>query len=465
MAAPITVHDWAQQVLFGTTLGDKLWAPPCSDQALGDPCIEPPSRPGRPQHLALGRGGGESLPSHHALADPRARGQLLHAFANHELQALELMALALLRFGDAPPAFRRGLVAALREEQQHLSLYLDRMAELGTEFGAHPLGGFFWRVMAPMPSPLDFVAHLALTFEQANLDFARTYARTLREAGDVQTAEILDQVHADEIGHVKLGRVWFERWREAGPSLFEAHCRALRAPITARRARGLGFDRPGRRAAGLPDDYVEQLAVYESSRGRPPVVHMFEPTAELELGTRGSYTPPAALQTMIADLETLPMFTASANDVVLVRRVPSLAFQQSLVAMGFRMPQWIAVGAGNDPVEPAAVGHPRMMALRPWGWGSRARARLAPLTALSEHSPPPATADAWLHAKTTWVERARSLTDEGEEPWLYGRRALDVVAHEHAEVVAALERIEAHGYRRAVIKAPYGTSGRNAQRV
>ena len=38
---------------------------------------------------------------------------MLHFFANHELLAIELIALALLRFPDADPGWRRGLAAIL----------------------------------------------------------------------------------------------------------------------------------------------------------------------------------------------------------------------------------------------------------------------------------------------------------------------------------------------------------------
>ena len=55
------------------------------------------------------------------IEQPRARGLLLHGFANHELLALELMGLTLLRFPDAPTAFRLDVARTLSEEQVHLA--------------------------------------------------------------------------------------------------------------------------------------------------------------------------------------------------------------------------------------------------------------------------------------------------------------------------------------------------------
>ncbi len=466
MEAPgIGVGRWAERVLRGTTLDDKLCAPTVVSDEPGRAPRAAPEAPGRPRGLELAAGGTARLPGLSALHDPRQRGRLLHAFANHELQALELMALALLRFPDAPAAFRRGLVGALQEEQLHLTLYLERMTALGVEFGEQPLGGFFWRVMAPMPSPLDFMAHMALTFEQANLDFARSYGARLREVGDEATAAILDRIHADEVGHVKLGLVWFERWRERGPSLFEAHRNTLRSPITPRRARGLGFDREARRQVGLPLDYVDRLAVFESSRGRPPAVHLFLPTAELELGTRSAYTPSAVTRTMTEDLETLPMFVASRQDVVLVTRAPSVAYQRTLAEVGLAVPEWVEVEQGPGPIAPGAIVHPRLAALHPWGWAPIARTRLSRMVERTEQPVPPPQGDAVLHAKTTWVEIAEQPWCTTDEPWLHDPDAMPMVAGNEDDALEALRALEARGYQRAVIKAPYGTSGRNAQRI
>jgi len=464
MNEPVQLRAWAERVLFGSTLRDKLWEPNAFRDDRPGPAIESPPRPGRPRGLEISSAEGPAPPGEHALDDPRSRGSLLHRFANHELLALELMALALLRFPHAPSAFRRGLAQTLAEEQRHLRLYLDRMQTLGVELGEQPSSGFFWRVMAPMPSPLDFVAHMALTFEQANLDFALHYATTLRRVGDERSAAILDEVRADEIGHVKLGLVWFERWRERGPSLFEAHRRALRPPMTPRRARGLDFDREGRTLAGFGNDYMERLELFEASRGRPPVVHWFEPTAELQLGTGGAYTPSAATQAMTEDLELLPALAAAREDRVLLRRAPGVAHLRTLAEAGLVMPECIEVD--EHARELRTDSFPSKLAeLRPWGWAPRARRWLAPLVEHVERPPPPAESDAILHAKTTWAELREELWREFGEPWLDSADTLGVIAREPTEVWAACEEIQARGYSLVVIKAPFGSSGRNAQRI
>ena len=87
--------------------------------------------------------------------------------ANHELLAAELMALVLLKFPDAPKEYRAGVYEAMREEQMHTLMYLRRMKECGIQFGELPVNDYFWRLVSPMKSPMEFVTRLNLTFEQA----------------------------------------------------------------------------------------------------------------------------------------------------------------------------------------------------------------------------------------------------------------------------------------------------------
>src|SRR5690242_20984356 len=153
------LREFAERVLFARTLEEKLEAPPkLTDARPGDP-IQAPPMPGRPAGLQFkyARTGKPNFPGLHDLERPEQRGRLLHFFANHELLATELMALALLRFPDAPAAFRRGVMQTLADEQIHTRLYLERMRACGVEFGELPLSGFFWRAISGMNTPTDYV--------------------------------------------------------------------------------------------------------------------------------------------------------------------------------------------------------------------------------------------------------------------------------------------------------------------
>jgi uncharacterized ferritin-like protein (DUF455 family) len=359
-----SIQAWAERVLTGTALADKLLDPP--DDLVDDPRpVDLPSVPGRPPELALGRKKHGRAPTPGQLSTDAQRGRVLHMFANHELLALELMALAILRFPGLPSRFRRGIVAVAADEQRHLQAYLSRMAICGTALGDAPVSAFFWDALADVDDPAGFVAGMSLTLEQANLDFSRTWSEAFRRAGDVDTATVLDGVYEDEIRHVRVGLHRLREWHpnESDLSIFS---RVVRPPLGLVRARGTGaFDSAGRKRAGLDPEFSRAVAVAGRSRGRTPKVFLFAPGVESEVLGR---TPPAP--DLATDLADLPMVLADDDDIVLAPE-PSLAHRERLAAAGFARPERVA-----DPQ--ALAGRP-VSELCPWGWSPAVARKLAPI--------------------------------------------------------------------------------------
>ena len=98
-------------MLLSDSLEEKLAAPtePLTDDVPG-PALITPEAPGRPLALRMAeRGDRVELPPERELHREEPRAVLLHLFANHELLATELMALAILKFPDAPRAFRKAV--------------------------------------------------------------------------------------------------------------------------------------------------------------------------------------------------------------------------------------------------------------------------------------------------------------------------------------------------------------------
>ena len=265
MATAPTARAYASSIVLGPTLAAKL-VPPPPGLILED--AAPPLRlaaPGRPPELPIVPGRQARVPPVAGMPDPRQRARILHALANHELQAIELFAWALLAYPGAPQAFRQGLVAILADEQRHFGLYRDRLAAHRTAFGDHPVTGHFWNKLDHLTGPLEFVCAMALTFENANLDFAGDYAAAARAAGDLATAEVLDRVHADEIRHVHFGWVWLRRLAgDRDP--WRAYLDHVTFPLGPHRARGARFDREARRRAGLDEAFIDALAAVAPTR-------------------------------------------------------------------------------------------------------------------------------------------------------------------------------------------------------
>lgn len=366
------MRDIAERVLFAETLEEKLRLAPvtASDDAPG-PVIALPDAPGRPAELRVrGDGVKAEFPGTNHLDDDRERGILLHFLANHELLAAELMALVLLRFPDAPKEYRAGVYEAMREEQAHAQMYVRRMRECGVAFGELPVSDYFWKIVAPMETPMDFVTRLNLTFEQANLDFSKHYARLFREVGDTSTAAVLEKIHLDEIGHVGHGVKWFRRWKERGETDWEGFRRRLSFPLTPARAKGLApFNAESRRLAGLDEDFIRHLEVCEASRGRTPVLHWFNPNAEsyaraAHIGK--PWHPDPASQALEHDLEALMLACCRRDDALLMRRPPSVEHLRRLKQAGFELPEIIGPMRPMGPIGPIASR--KLGGLRPWSW-------------------------------------------------------------------------------------------------
>jgi len=268
----MNARAYAERIVTSTSLDDKL-APPGD---LGDAAFEDagaPLRlaaPGRPANLPIVPGRRTRVPPLAGMRDPQQRARILHALANHELQAIELFAWAVLAFPTTPIAFRRGLLAILADEQRHLALYLERLAAHGLAFGDQPVTGHFWNKLDHLTGPCELVCAMNLTFENANLDFAADYAAAARAAGDEATARVLEQVHAEEISHVHFGWVWLRRL--AGPGdAWPAYLAHVRPPLGPARARGARFDREARRRAGLDEAFIAALEATSPTRpsGQP----------------------------------------------------------------------------------------------------------------------------------------------------------------------------------------------------
>lgn len=466
------LRDFAEQVLFATSLEEKLRCPDLITDDHPGAAMQAPGSPGRPRDLQFKspRSGSGEFPGPEQLEKEHERGRLLHFFANHELLATELMALVLLRFPEAPPAFRRGVLQTLKDEQMHTKLYLNRMASCGVQFGDLPVSGYFWRSVSGMENPVDYVAGLSLTFEQANLDFCRQFAGEFQKVGDDATARLLEKVYRDEIGHVAYGLKWFRRWKNPAESDWEAFCRQLKFPLSPQRAKGPTFNVQGRREAGLDPEFVSQLDVYSQSKGRTPSVYVFNPFAELFIAGGKSFTPSKHQKLLAKDLANLPQFLCRQDDVVLVSRRPSVGFLAGIKQAGFALPEFVEIPGGS--IEPGGnLTQRKLGQLRPWAWSPDSVELLGCLFAnlardQRAHGEVFSANIARLYSKTWSVQFLRELlTDWEEESWLCPKDVVGTVVDSFGDALQAVAEIHSRGYDRIVAKEALGLAGGSALRL
>ena len=462
------LREFAEQVLFATSLEEKLRAPDSiTDERPGTALITPVA-PARPNNLSFKphAAGKSEFPGLHQLEKKSERGKLLHFFGNHELLATELMALVLLKFPDAPAAFRQGVFRTLKDEQEHTRLYIERMKSCGIEFGELPVSGYFWRCVSPMEHPIDYVSSLCLTFEQANLDFAGHFAKSFASIGDNETSDLLGKIYRDEIGHVAYGLKWFRRWKNPGENDWDAFCRVLKFPLSPQRAKGFSLNVEGRRAAGFDAQFIAEINVYSQSKGRTPSVFIFNPFAEGRIAEGKTFNPTQHQAQLARDLENLPQFLCRQDDIVLTTQKPSVEFLSRIKSAGFPLPEFVETKNVGD------LKNRKLGSLRPWAWGPDSFELLKPVYASvtgekrdDEKRFNPEIAQ--LYSKTWSANFLRKIISSKlqEHDWLCGENEIGVAVNSVEDALAAIAKIRAGGHHKIVVKEAFGVAGSNAMRL
>jgi uncharacterized ferritin-like protein (DUF455 family) len=261
----MNVFDYAYTILSSKTLEGKLLTVEGITYDNNSSCKSLTFiKPVRPCDLHFKKKQ-KKFPNREKLKTDEGKAMALSFFANHELLAIEMMAQALLKFPSIDKKVQKTLISTIEDEQVHFSLYRQRMQDLGYEFGDFPVNAFFWNQMSKMNSFSQFYAVVALTFEQANLDFASYYGEIFHEMGDSKTAAIFKVVYDDEIKHVARGRKHLDSEISDSEELWHHYTGLLPENVTPNRAKGIIFNRVAREKAGLSDSYINNLESYTDS--------------------------------------------------------------------------------------------------------------------------------------------------------------------------------------------------------
>ncbi len=218
-----------------------------------------PDRPARP---AL-----PTLAPPHAMPRRRLKSQsgriaLLHAVAHIEFNAIDLAFDMAVRFaaqveraGLDAQAFFADWIGVGGDEARHFGLVAGRLAGLGAAYGDLPAHDGLWTAAARTADcVLARLAVAPMVLEARGLDVTPGMIEKLDAAGDRESADILRTIYEEEIGHVSVGRIWFDRMCDARGLAPEATFRRL----VSERFHGAlkpPFNHAARAAAGLPEAY------------------------------------------------------------------------------------------------------------------------------------------------------------------------------------------------------------------
>lgn len=168
-------------------------------------CIENPGRPTKPELVS------PSKLKNRGLGTKLGRAAFVHAIAHIEFNAINLALDALYRFRYLPKPFYQNWLQVAKEEAKHFQLLETRLKQLGYCYGDFPAHDGLWD-MAKQTSDslLARMALIPMVFEARGLDVTPDMIKRLNQVGDLETAEILSLILAEEVGHVAFGRTWFD---------------------------------------------------------------------------------------------------------------------------------------------------------------------------------------------------------------------------------------------------------------
>jgi uncharacterized ferritin-like protein (DUF455 family) len=180
-------------------------------QSLRRGATPPPDRPARPDRPVLCPP--RDVPRRRITASTAGRVALIHAIAHIELNAVDLALDMACRFvGESlPDDFYHDWLGVADDEARHFLMLDDRLGQFGATYGDLPAHDGLWQ--AADATKHDLLARLAiapLVLEARGLDVTPAMIDRLIAVGDEETAAALGIIMRDEVGHVAVGKRWFD---------------------------------------------------------------------------------------------------------------------------------------------------------------------------------------------------------------------------------------------------------------
>jgi uncharacterized ferritin-like protein (DUF455 family) len=223
--------------------------------------IRMPGRPERPKLVHP-----RELPRR-GFGSDEGRAAFIHSIAHIEFNAIDLAWDAVYRFRGLPHGFYADWAQVAHDEARHFVMLRERLREFGRDYGDFDAHNGLWEMAEKTAhSGLERMALVPRVLEARGLDVTPAMIVKLRALGDDATADILEIILREEIGHVAAGSRWF-RWyceREGVESESTFH------RLLAEYGRGVlygPFNLDARSAAGFSDEELASLqsAVAEGS--------------------------------------------------------------------------------------------------------------------------------------------------------------------------------------------------------
>jgi len=195
-----------------------------------------------------------------------------------------------------------------------------------------------------------------------------------------------------------------------------------------------------------------------------PDIYYFNPTCEYAVANgHVSWQPNRLLKKMEEDLETIPLFLASQEDILLVKRRPSDEYLNLLEKTGIKAPEFVLL---SDAVNDRCFRNRRLGSLMPWGWSPAVHRLLEPVKIYCSEEFHNSPVSVWkpsmrdLYSKKFALEILKNIL-----PSLPAEKIIQ--PYYIPEICTTREKIEDFliKWGKLMIKAPWSTSGRGLQPI
>ena len=196
---------------------------------------------------------------------------------------------------------------------------------------------------------------------------------------------------------------------------------------------------------------------------RPPDIYYYNPTCEYAVGNANeNWQPNRLLQKLEDDLSQLPLFFASKNDYIILKKLPSISYIESLKTLGIPVPEFILkTQLSINNFEDIEIGY-----LKPWGWSPVTHKFLSSLKSNCSPAFIKSPVYNWMPEHRNLVSREFALNVL--KALLKENRTVEFIPdHLIPKVCRSKPEIEEviHAWGKIMVKAPWSSSGRGLQPI
>jgi uncharacterized ferritin-like protein (DUF455 family) len=175
------------------------------------------------------------MAEHREMSDA-GRREIVHRHMTNEITSLDIAADCIAAFPDAPWELRMELARQCWDESRHVQVLHRRLRQMGGHRGEFPISVLEWSVTCAIDNLAGRLTTQNRSLEAGAMDIVGALHRTMREAGDHETADVLEGILADEVQHVRFANRWLKKLAQSDPRVLMKIASAVRF-LTAANAR------------------------------------------------------------------------------------------------------------------------------------------------------------------------------------------------------------------------------------